>query len=87
MPEPALPDLLGNLETSIEAFFERWLIMNKESSYYAGFLQRATIGMCKNIARHETVASGEDAFVEAMRVKHAEMICDMLLTTVQLGPR
>ena len=66
-PDVALPDILGDLENSLRSFFQSLQSPNRESVYDAVFLQKAMIGMCKNVA---TLQDG------ALR---ASMICSVLL--------
>ena len=77
-----LPDLLGTMETAFVIFFDQWLQSNPDSIYDAVYLQKATIGMCKIVARRDHPGAVEDSSRDSRRSTQAEAICAMLFGPV-----
>ncbi len=73
-----LPDLLGTMEAVFLNFYDQWLQNHTDRPYDAEYLQRATIGMCKIVARRDYSGSKQDSARDSRRMKQAEAICAML---------
>ena len=74
-----LPDLIGNMEAALLTFFEQLLQQKPSTVYDATYLQKATIGMCKIVARRGHPGSARDSSPDASQMTQAEAICAMLL--------
>lgn len=74
-----LPDLIGKMEAALLTFFDHWLRQNPSTVYDATYLQKATIGMCKIVARRDQPGSAKDSSPDARQMTQAEAICAMLL--------
>ena len=75
--EVIIPDLLRDLETTIEMFFQRWIAQNN-SVYDAALLQKVMMGACKSTADLKKVEINK--YLHDSRCSDvAEMICSMLL--------
>ena len=82
-----LPDLIGNMEAALLAFFNLWLQKHPSTVYDAAYMQKATIGMCKIVARSDPSGSAEDSSPVARHMTQAEAICALLLEPMAKADR
>ena len=82
-----LPDLIGQMEAALLTFFDHWLRQNPRTVYDASYLQKATIGMCKIVARREHSGSVKNSSPDVRQVTQAEAICAMLLEPMPKAER
>ncbi len=78
-PDASLPDLLRDLDSVVESFFEAWLFDHPGSVYDARFLRKAMVGACSTLARRRIEAAVQDASDHHGGRSYAEMVCSMLL--------
>ncbi len=67
------------METAFSTYFNHWLQKNPDRFYDAEYLQKATIGMCKIVARRDSPGSIEDSLRHSQPMTRAKAICAMLL--------
>ena len=84
--DSSLPDLLSDLDSVVESFFEAWLLDHPGHVYDAAFLRKAMVGACRTLARRGIEAAVLDTTDHHRRQGYADMVCSMVLGPASSKP-
>ena len=84
--DSSLPDLLSDLDSVVESFFEAWLLDHPGHVYDAAFLRKAMVGACRTLARRGIEAAVLDTTDHHRLQGYADMVCSMVLGPASSKP-